>query len=427
MATVQALLIAEDATFVDFASSVLSDSRRLRVSLDSADSIRGGIADLSARAYDLLILDCTSDGDGGRSTLREIYQEHPTLPVIAVVREDQAYPDDDEIRARLRSRLVKEHCKPEDLERTLHYEAEQLRMRREVSRYREQLDALAQDSGGDRADTNQHLHAEILERERTEQELREANMRLSETLTELKATERKLIQNERLNALGQMASGMMHDFNNALVPILGYSDMLVENENLMEDRDEMRKILEAIREASQKAATKISRLRDFYRRSSDGDFCQLQLNDLIRTTVEATQPKWREEMAARGAPIQINLGLEAVPHVLGSVKDIEEVLVNILLNAVEAMPDGGVLTIRTRNPNRSVEVEIADTGSGMSETTRQRCFEPFFSTKGMHRTGIGLSMVYGIIKAHGGTVEVHSRDGTGTVVLMEFPIAVAGA
>ncbi len=243
----------------------------------------------------------------------------------------------------------------------------------------------------------------LTRRRRAEQDLREANRELEKALTELKATQQQIIQQERLSAIGQMASGIAHDFNNTLTPILGFSDLLLEKPGILEDTAQARKFLGFLRTSAQDAASVVARLRQFYRPlDKDEEFPVIDLNNIITQSISLTEPKWRRQAQADGVTIQVESKLQPIPPIAGEESALREVLTNLIFNAVDAMPTGGTITLETATEAEHAIIRVCDTGAGMTEAVRQRCLEPFFSTKGERGTGLGLSMVYGIIERHRG-------------------------
>ena len=225
----------------------------------------------------------------------------------------------------------------------------------------------------------------------------------------MKQTQQNIIQQERLRALGQMASGIAHDFNNALTPILGFSELLLKRSEGLDDRDTVERYLRMMNMAAQDAATVVgnSRLREFYRKREEGEnFAPASLHDLVGQAISLTQPRWKDEAQAKGITIKMETDLQEVPLIIGDESELREALTNLVFNAVDAMPDGGTITLRTRRDGNQVVLEVSDTGTGMTEEVRQRCLDPFFTTKGAHtssRTGMGLAMVYGIVQRHEGS------------------------
>jgi signal transduction histidine kinase/CheY-like chemotaxis protein len=273
---------------------------------------------------------------------------------------------------------------------------------------------------------------------------------LHAALAELRATQQQVIRQERLRALGEMASGIAHDFNNALAPVLGFSELLLTQPGDLADEEKVRRYLELIHTGARDAATVVKRLRDFYRQREAGEaFLPVDLNRLIEQAMALTQPRWKGQAQAGGRTIRIETELQPLPPVPANEGELREVLTNLIFNAVDAMPDGGTITLRTYleegrrtdDERRSavkgshsslvlgpssgdgwVVLEVADTGVGMSEEAQRRCLEPFFTTKGQHGTGLGLSMVYGIVQRHGGTLTFESAVGRGTTFRIRLPL-----
>ncbi|HVM63038.1 MAG TPA: ATP-binding protein [Verrucomicrobiae bacterium] len=264
---------------------------------------------------------------------------------------------------------------------------------------------------------------DITARQQTEQSLRASTRQLASTVSELKETQQQIVQQERLRALAQMASGVAHDFNNVLAKILGFNELLLAWPENLNDTDKVKKYVQMTSAAAQEAVNIVNRLREFYRHRKESDVYQaVDINDTITQAIVMTQPKWKDQMMASGATVVMDANLKDVPPVRGSDSDLRESLINLLLNAVDAMPQGGTLTVATRAEEPSVAIEVRDTGRGMTEEVRQRCFEPFFTTKGERGTGLGLAIVYGIIQRHGGSIDVQSEPGKGTTFVIRLPV-----
>jgi signal transduction histidine kinase len=247
-------------------------------------------------------------------------------------------------------------------------------------------------------------------------------VKVAERTRELRDMQQQVIAQERLRAFGEMAGGIVHDFNNALMSVVGYSDILLNDANMLRDPKKAREFLEIINIAGHDAAQVISRLRDFYRPRELTDlFARVDLNEIIEQVVPITQPKWKGQALAEGRTIIMQLDLAKLPAVSGNAAELREIATNLVFNAVDAMASGGVITLRSSAEAGMAVMEVSDTGSGMSEEVRRRCLEPFFSTKGEKGTGLGLSMVFGIVKRHGGSVEIESTPGEGTTFRIRLP------
>jgi nitrogen-specific signal transduction histidine kinase/ActR/RegA family two-component response regulator len=258
---------------------------------------------------------------------------------------------------------------------------------------------------------------------------------LEKAYNELRKTQQSVMQQERLRALGQMASGIAHDINNALSPIVGFADLLVRGEAGLTPTGQ--KYLNYIKTAGEDITHIVARLREFYRQRDSKEALQsLNLNDLARQVIDMTRPRWRDIPQGRGVMIEMHTDFDAnLAPLVGIESELREALTNLILNAVDAVPTGGTITVRTRVGSRGasatpthVLLEVGDTGVGMSEETRKRCLEPFYSTKGKRGTGLGLAMVYGVMERHGGQIDIDSEPGRGTVMKLILPIRrLAGA
>ena len=244
------------------------------------------------------------------------------------------------------------------------------------------------------------------------------------------------MQHERLRALGQLASGIAHDINNTLSPVSGFAELLLRHETNLSESGW--RYLQHIKTASDDVAHIVTRMRDFYRKREEHQpLLPVKLNQLSQQVIELTRPRWRDISQRRGISVDVKLDFDAnLPEIIGTESELREALTNLIFNAVDAMPSGGVITIRSRvcswTPGRvyqrtptRVALEVSDNGTGMDEETRKRCFEPFFSTKGQRGTGLGLAMVYGVMQRHDGVIEIESELGKGATFRLVFPVREA--
>jgi signal transduction histidine kinase len=273
---------------------------------------------------------------------------------------------------------------------------------------------------------NRFLHQEMQRQNAMlEQQVLERTARLEATLTELRSTQEQVVKQERLRALGMMAGGIAHDFNNALTMMLGYGELLLP---WLRQQDSPRETayLDHMIEAAKDAATVVSRLRDFYRPAENNEIrVPVDLNGVVERVVSLTSPKWKGKCNAQGVQIDVRTNLQDIPYVLGNASELREVLTNLIFNSVDAMPSGGSITVSTQQVSDGVVVSVTDTGSGMTESEREQCLEPFFTTKGEGGTGLGLSVVYGIVQRHGGKIDIASQVGVGTTFSVQLPATMA--
>jgi PAS domain S-box-containing protein len=239
---------------------------------------------------------------------------------------------------------------------------------------------------------------------------------------DLRQTQKAAMQQERLLALGQMASGIAHDINNAISPVTLYTEMLLANEPTLSPR--ARGHLETIQRAIDDVGQTVARMREFYRpRETQLPVVPVEMNRLVQQVVELTRARWGDMAHRRGVSIDMRMELAPdLPTVMGSAGELREALTNLIFNAVDAMPNGGPLTVRTAYDKASgtTVLEVIDSGVGMDENTRRRCLEPFFTTKGERGTGLGLAMVYGSMQRHGAEIEIDSAASKGTTMRLRF-------
>jgi len=249
-------------------------------------------------------------------------------------------------------------------------------------------------------------------------------------ITERKKMEEKFIQSEKLSALGELAGGVAHDFNNMLAAILGRVQLLrMHNSPLPGVREkrksvrELQKGLEIIEKAAMDGAETVRRIQEFSRRSPDDkDFTQVDINELINNALEFTRMRWKDKAESKGIKIVIKKEFSSIPPTIGSGAELREVFTNLLNNALDAMPHGGRITFKTFKEDNYICVAVKDTGSGIPKAVREKIFDPFFTTRGPQSTGLGLSVSYGIISRHRGAITVDSIEGEGTTFTIKLPI-----
>jgi signal transduction histidine kinase len=239
---------------------------------------------------------------------------------------------------------------------------------------------------------------------------------------ELRQTQQAVLQQERLSALGQMASGIAHDINNSISPAMLYVERLLESDPQISPQ--ARQSLPVVLQAIEDVAATVARLREFYRPSDmQATLEPVDLNAVVEQVIGLTRARWSDMPQQRGIVINVEKALQpGLPAVLGASSELREALTNLVFNAVDAMPEGGTLMLRTIADARTATLEVADTGMGMDEETARKCLEPFFTTKGERGTGLGLAMVYGIVKRHDADIRIDSTPEQGTAIGIRFPM-----
>jgi len=362
---------------------------------------------LAHGGWDVVVTDIVLPGVSGVDLLKTIRAASPEVEVIMMTGEPTAETAAEAIRAGARDYLAKPVLKSAMLRsvgtavQMKQITDEKRRLQEENRRYQENLEALVAE----------RTHA-----------LQDSNQRLEAALAEVRRSQEEIVKQERLSALGQMVSGIAHDFNNALMPIVGLSSYFLTTPEALSNPDQFRTDLETIQSSATAAAEVVRRLREFYRPEDALDTTSVNLSMLVNQVILLTEPAWRVQAQADGREIRIVNEIGDLPPLPANEPRLREALINLMLNAVDAMPQGGTIELSAECSAERVTLRISDNGIGMPDDVRKRCFEPFFTTKGSHGSGLGLAMVYGIVSRHGGLITVESQPDQGTTFVIRLPL-----
>ncbi|HJR02156.1 MAG TPA: ATP-binding protein [Methylomirabilota bacterium] len=255
------------------------------------------------------------------------------------------------------------------------------------------------------------------------EEAQSSASQLQNVVDDLKSTQGQLVRGETLRAMGQLSSGMAHHLNNLFAVILGRVELMMGKVQ----EAGVRRSLEIIQRTAQDGAEVVRRVQRFSRVQPVSDVA-VDLNQLMQEVVELTRPRWHDEAQLRGARIEVKVEAGVIGAAAGEPAPLREVLMNLLLNAADAITQGGgTVTLKTWSKDDRVYCSVTDTGAGMPEEVRRRALEPFFTTKGPKATGLGLSVAYGTVQRYGGTLTVESTEGQGTCVEISLPTASKAA
>ena len=260
-----------------------------------------------------------------------------------------------------------------------------------------------------------HVETSVAQAAQAEKHVKE----LSHYIAEQERIREQFSQMEKLSALGELASGVAHDFNNTLAGILGRAQLLQRTD----DAEKVHRGLDIIIKTAEDGAKTVKRIQDFARQRRDHNFELVAVDQILLDASEITRPRWKNCAEASNIHINLELLIGSNAMVMGDDAELREVLVNMVFNAIDAMPEGGRLSLSTRAAGEQVIIKVADTGVGMYPEVRSRIFDPFFTTKGKAGLGLGLAVSFGIIRRHGGTIEVESHYGKGTEFRITLPVA----
>jgi signal transduction histidine kinase len=420
---VNVLLIEDNEDHVQFLRQLLATSELTTFELHTASSVALGVERLRDGGIQLILLDLSLPDSDGLETFIRVIEAAPDLPLIVLSGINDVALAIETVQLGAQDYLVKGHVDNHLLVRSMQYAIERKRAQLQLKRVNDNLETRVRERTDALVQANAKLQQEIAERRRAEEATLESNRQLSAALGQLQATQREIIQRERMHALGRMANGIAHDFNNALSPILGFSELLLMKPETLQDPKKVRNYVEMIHAAAKESAKVVSRLREFYRYRDDAEvFTPVVINDLVLQVISLTQPRWKDQALAAGVNIDFRTEMENVPTIPGNESELREMLVNLVFNAIDAIPKRGTITIRTEVQGRWLVVTVTDDGIGMTEEVKVRCMEPFFSTKDDQGTGLGLGSVHGIVRRHEGEIDIHSEAGRGTSVAVSLPL-----
>ncbi|MGA1196620.1 MAG: response regulator [Candidatus Latescibacterota bacterium] len=350
---------------------------------------------LAVHKIDIALVDVRLPETDGLELAKRIFQLDADIPILLIT----AFADLDTARQALNIGVYEYFTKPFDfkdlhagIDRALHYRQLTQENRQHQSR----------------------LEQEVIKRTH---ELTQINAQLQLEMEERKNMERQLVQFERLGALAEMSQGVSHNLNNILTGILGPAQLI----ELKCQDDEILHEARVIRDAALRAADLVKRLAVSVR-GENGELQAIDVTSTIQEVIQATRPRWKDESEAKGIHIEIKTHLQQTPHIFGTEAGLYNILLNLILNAIDAMPNGGNLTLATTTKDNTIQITVSDTGIGMSEETKRRVFEPFFTTKAEVGKGLGMSGVYTAITRWGGQIDLDSTPNIGTTATIHLPI-----
>jgi len=265
------------------------------------------------------------------------------------------------------------------------------------------------------------VRQEMSQREKVDEALRESDIRLSDAFLKLKRASEQVVQTERLHTLENVSKGIVHDWKNALTPILASVQYLPELLADQAQKEDIKGMLSVMEDSIRKADSEVGRLGDLLRSGIAVDKKPMELNKVVTDALRATQDRWKDQPNWQRIELKTEL-LSDIQPIPGNAHELFEAVKNLIINAVDSMPRGGTITVRTQAVGQWIGLEISDTGVGMAEDVRNKCTEPFFSTKGPNAAGMGLTIACRMVKRHNGTIDIESVPGRGTTVAICLPV-----
>ncbi|MBW2596309.1 MAG: response regulator [Deltaproteobacteria bacterium] len=356
------------------------------------------------REFDLILLDYDLPGTDGLETLKKINKDGYDIPVIIVTGHGNEAVAAEAIKMGAYDYIVKTGSYLSIIAPVA---------RKCIERHRIVGEKLALEA---------ELVKQNLELEQKTRELGKARDKTEAALQDLKKTQQALVQTERLKIIGEMTGGIAHNFNNILAIILGKVDLLMlrhaDNEPLIKD-------LGIIERAASDGAMIVRRMQVFDKGEKSRSLMNVDINEMVDNVIKATRPGWKDIPEHEGIQINIVHDRRKLPPVAGIPSELREIFINLILNAVDAMPHGGIITVETKTDRKLVSVKISDTGVGMSKEIKDRIFDPFFTTKHDRGSGLGLATSCEIIRRHNGEITVESAEGKGSSFIVTLPVSLS--
>ncbi len=463
------LLIEDDPQDALLLRKLLAADGANPSALARVERLSEGLARLQEGSFDVVLLDLSLPDSQGVQTVTRLFEAHAEVPIVVLTGANDDALAVAAVKAGAQDYLVKGQFDARLLLRTLSYAIERhglkLRVIEQMQEAREDearlwriLDAqvdgcLVVDADGVVKFANPaaekilaRSRAEIIGRAlglpivsgesseinlvHPEKEVRVAEMRTVEALweegpavlislrdiTQQKKLEEELIRAQRLRAVAGLAAGLSHNLNNILTAILGPAQLIGQKCT----DPAILKNLEMIEESVARAVDIVDRLRLSVQHKDEDVLEAVSVDEIVEDVVQTSRPQWKDAPESRGVAIEMITKLGGVPPICGTEAELHDLLTNLVFNAVDAMPEGGRITIETKMSATNVQLIVSDTGRGMDEETRRRVFEPFFTTKMNVGAGLGLSTIHGAVQRWGGEAEVKSLPGAGTTFTFIF-------
>ena len=422
--SIKVLIVEDTKEHAQLLEHILMNSTYPRFQPVLASTLAECVQKLKAGGIELVLLDLTLPDSLPNQTFRTVNEIAPEIAVVIVSGVADIPKAIELVQAGAQDYLIKGQVDHNLLLRSLQYAYERKRSQVALRRAHDQLEARVHERTAALVETNNRLQSEIAERKKAEEVALDSNEKLTKAMEQLHAAQQELVHRERLNALGQMANGIAHEFNNVLTPIIGWTEHLLHKSAENSSGPATRDALQKIQSAANVGAAAVGRVREFARTEA-GAYGPVSLTEIVNQAIAFTEPKWRDEAQAAGVMIDVRQQPAQTPDVLGESSQLRELVTLLLLNAVSAIPRRGSITVGTSERNGDVMLTIRDDGLGMSKVTRERCMDPNLGSSHSDGRSSGYGAIHGILQRHNAKLGIETDEGRGTKVIVSFPIATS--
>ncbi len=425
-AQVHVLIIEDNEEHAELLEKLLASSEYPRFRVSIVHTLAAGLESLQSGSVEMVLLDLTLPDSQGTPTFCTVSEVAPKLPIVILSGISDVTVAIEVVQLGAQDYLVKGHVDNHLLLRSIQYSIERKRAEIALREARDELDARVQERTAELLEANSRLHAEIAERKRAEEQSLESNRQLMDALAELRAMQQDLVRRERFQALGHMAGGIAHEFNNVLTPIVGFAGQLLQHDDMLANPEIVRGYIQKIHTAAQSGARAVARVRGFVRAEA-GVFGAMNMAEVIESVVTFTEPKWKDEALAAGVSIGIATQIDEVPEVHGDAAQLGDLLAQLIFNSIRSVSRRGMITIAAENRGSEIAIIIQDDGCGMSEGVRLRCLDAKSCLAPQNGRLTGYGIVHGILAQHSGRIEIETQEGRGTRVVIILPTVVKEA
>ncbi len=417
---VQVLIIEDNEEHALLLERLLESAGERYFRSHLAPTLADGLAILKNEAIDLVLLDLGLPDSDGQATFRAVSKAVPHVPIVILSGTGDVTLALEMVQSGAQDYLVKGQVDNHTLLRSVQYAIERKRAQAALQQAREQLEARVAERTSALVETNTKLQDEIVERKKAEESAMESNHRLVDALEAMRAMQLELVRKERFQALGHMASGIAHEFNNVLTPILGFAEHMLNHPAVLADHEQTIGFLEKIKQAAESGADAVGRVRDFAKAEA-GELGPVGVHDLVESVIALTEPKWSGEALAMGVSISIVRALDEVRDIFGDAAQLRESLVHLIFNAVQAIGRRGRIAIAAKSGDGEVLLKVQDNGMGMSSGLLERCLDANACLVPIEGRLSGYGILHRTLARHKGRLEIESKEGVGTTVFVYLP------
>lgn len=419
---IHVLIIEDNEEHAQLLDRLLASSGYPRFRATIVHTLADGVEKLRSGGVEMVLLDLTLPDSQGAPTFCKVSDAAPQLPIVILSGISDVTVAIEMVQQGAQDYLVKGHVDNHLLLRSIQYAIERKRAQLALKEAHDELDARVRERTAELLDANSRLHAEIAERKRAEEQSLESNRQLMGALAELRAMQQSLVRRERLQALGHMADGIAHEFNNVLTPVMGFTEQLLQHDELLANPEVAREYIQKIHTTAMSGARAVARVQGFVRAEA-GVLGALDVGKIIEAAVAFTEPKWEDESLAAGISIGIATQIGEVSHMHGDAAQLGDLLAQLIFNSIHFITHRGMITISAEDRDGGTAIIVQDDGCGMSEDVRLRCLDPKSSLAPQDGRLSGYGIVHGMLAQHGGRLEITSQEGRGTRVVIHLPAA----